>query len=108
VEVRDAGQCSQALIGTGAAPTLDGQTLYVGSQGGVVYALDATSGKPRWQVALNSAIDAPPAVVDGTLFVSTEAGDVVALRESDGATVWHTKAGGIVIAAPLVTTPAGA
>jgi len=32
----------------------------------------------------------------------------VALRESDGATVWHTKAGGIVIAAPLVTTPAGA
>ena len=102
------GNAPQALIGTGAAPTLDGQTLYVGSQGGVVYALDATSGKPRWQVALNSAIDAPPAVVDGTLFVSTEAGDVVALRESDGATVWHTKAGGIVIAAPLVTTPAGA
>lgn len=103
-----AGNAPQALIGTGAAPTLDGQTLYVGSQGGIVYALDATSGKPRWQVALNSSIDAPPTVVDGTLFATTEAGDVVALRASDGATIWHTKAGGFIIASPVVTAPSAA
>ncbi len=101
------GNAPTPLIATGAAPTLDGQTLYVGSQGGVVYALDTTNGKPRWQVALNSAIDSPPTLLDGTLFVTTEEGDVVALRASDGASIWRMKAGGIVIASPLVTTPAG-
>lgn len=103
-----AGNAPVALIGTGAAPTLDGQTLYVGCQGGIVYALDAASGKPRWQVALNSAIDAPPTVVAGTVFATTEAGDVVALRASDGATIWHVKSGGFIIASPLVTTPGAA
>ena len=102
------GDAPTPLIATGAAPTLDGQTLYVGSQGGIVYALDAASGKPRWQVALNSAIDAPPTVVAGTVFATTEAGDVVALRASDGATIWHVKSGGFIIASPLVTAPAAA
>lgn len=102
------GNAPTPLIARGAAPTLDGQTLYVGSQGGVVYALDATSGKPRWSVALNSSIDMPPTLLDGTLFVTTEAGDIVALRASDGARVWHTASGGFIIGAPLVTTPTGA
>lgn len=102
------GDAPTPLIGTGAAPTLDGQTLYVGSQGGIVYALDAATGKPRWQVALHSPVDSPPTLLDGTLFVTTEAGDVLALRPSDGAGIWRAKAGGFIIAAPLVTTPAGA
>ena len=102
------GSAPQALIGTGAAPTLDGQTVYVGSQGGVVFALAAANGKPLWQQALNSAIDSPPTILDDTLFATTEAGDVVALRASDGATIWRTKAGGFVIAAPVVTAPGAA
>jgi outer membrane protein assembly factor BamB len=102
------GNAPTPLIGTGAAPVLDGQTLYVGSQGGVVYALDATTGKPQWQVALNSAVDAPPTVLDGTLFITAEAGDVVALRASDGASIWHVRAGGNITAATLVSTSTGA
>lgn len=101
------GNAPTPLIARGAAPTVDGQTLYVSSEGGVVYALDAATGKPHWQVALNSPIDAPPTLLDGALFVTTEAGDVVSLRASDGAVIWHSRAGGFVIAAPLVTTPAG-
>ena len=101
------GNAPQPLIGTGAAPTLDGQTVYVGSQGGIVYALDTATGKPRWQVSLDSPIDGAPAVMDDTLFAATEAGDVVALRASDGATLWRTKAGGFIIAAPVVAAPGG-
>jgi eukaryotic-like serine/threonine-protein kinase len=102
------GNAPTPLIATGAAPTLDGQTLYVGSQGGVVYALDTATGKPHWQIALNSPIDSPPTLRDDTLFVTTETGDVVALRPSDGASIWRAKSGGFIIAAPLVTSPTGA
>ena len=102
------GSAGNALIARGAALTLDGQTLYVGSEGGTVYALAAATGKRLWSVALNSPIDSPPASLDGTLFVTTEAGDVVALRESDGASVWRAQTHGFIIAAPLVASPSGA
>lgn len=103
-----AGNAPQALVPTGAAMTLDGQQLYVGSVGGDVYALNAATGKPTWTVALRSAVDSPPIVLDNTVFVATEGGDVIALDSATGAEVWRYRSGGIVIAAPLITTPSGA
>ncbi len=102
------GNAPAALISTGAGMTLDGQRLYVGSQGGDVYALDAATGKPTWTVALRSAVDSSPTVLDDTLFVATEGGDVVALDMATGAEVWRYRSGGAIIAAPLITTPSGA
>lgn len=101
------GAAGSPLIPTGAAPLLDGATLYVSSVGGMVYALDARTGKQKWGVPFNSPVDGAPALLDGTLFITTENGQLVALRASDGVRIWSDKTGGYDFAAPLVTTPSG-
>ncbi len=88
-----AGNAPAPVFATGAAMILDGGTLYAGSEGGTVYALDATIGKQRWSASAGSAIDAPPVVADGAVFVTTESGEVLAFRVSDGATAWTYAAG---------------
>lgn len=105
---RTSGVASGPLIPSGAALSLDGQTLYIGSQGGDAYALDATTGKVRWMRALKSPIDAAPTLVDGTLFVVSEAGDLLALDPATGAVVWRTQLHGAIFAPPLVTAPTSA
>lgn len=70
------------LDGTDSAlPVLsdDQGTVYVGTNAGTVYALDATTGAIRWSAALGSPVTDSPALADGTLYVPTEADGVVAL-----------------------------
>ena len=104
------GNAPSPLLATGAAMALDGGTLYASSQGGAVYALDATTGKQRWVVTTPSAMDAPPSVAGGAVFVTTEAGEVLAFRASDGALAWSYAAGpnALITSGPVVAPAAGA
>ncbi len=104
------GNAPAPLLATGAAMALDGGTLYAGSQGGAVYALDATTGKQRWVASTGSAMDAPPAVAGGAVFVTTESGEVLAFRASDGAPAWTYSAGpnALITSGPVVAPAASA
>ncbi|HEX9037993.1 MAG TPA: PQQ-binding-like beta-propeller repeat protein [Ktedonobacterales bacterium] len=103
------GAAGNALIPTGAALTLSGGTLYAGSQGGVVYALSATTGKQLWSTATNSPIDSPPAVANGAIYAATESGKIFAFRASDGAMAWTYIAGpnALITSGPVVASASG-
>ncbi len=87
--------------GVEATPLVIGDAMYVTGPWSVVYALDARTGKLRWQydpkVPRRHALDACCGVVNrgvaaenGRIFVGTLDGRLVALEAKTGAVLWET------------------
>ena len=78
-----------------ASPALgaDG-SVYIGTLGGTVMALDGATGKPRWQRQLGGHVYASMAVApDGCLYVGAADGQFYALDAKTGATLWSFQTG---------------
>ena len=98
---------------TGTPVVKDGR-VYVGSNGGVVRALDVTSGRQLWRATVDGPVNGSLAVADGTVFVPVATvGDgaqvgpsVAALDESTGQLKWQTtidtQKGADVFGSPVV------
>lgn len=72
------------------APAIVDDTAYVGTDDGRLYAIDADSGDPEWDVEFPSVVR-PPAVVDGTVYavVRREEGAGLAAIDADsGSREW--------------------
>ncbi|WP_323675613.1 PQQ-binding-like beta-propeller repeat protein [Halorubellus sp. PRR65] len=81
------------------ALVVDDGTVFVGSKGGRVFALDAATGEERWRARTGGAVTGrPPVVVDGTVFVGDAEGVLSAISVSDGSVRWRFEAGGAVTA----------
>ena len=80
----------------------DSGVLYAASRDGKVRALDADTGRTRWQVDTKADLSAGPAVGDGLVVVGTTSGMVIALEPADGKQRWRAAMSGEVLAAPLV------
>jgi hypothetical protein len=55
----------------------DQSTVYVATDAGTVYALDAATGAVRWTADAGAPVTAPPALAGGSLFVPASDGDLV-------------------------------
>jgi outer membrane protein assembly factor BamB len=75
------------------APVLgsEGTRIYVGTDAGTVYALDA-AGDVQWSTPVGAAVLARPALAYGNLYVPTGDGRVVVLSAADGTTSWEAVA----------------
>jgi polyvinyl alcohol dehydrogenase (cytochrome) len=79
-------------------PVVSGSTVVVGSNEGVVDALDATTGKLLWSRSVGPQVNASAAIANGVVYVAvnideaTGAGQpsVVALNLGSGAQLWQT------------------
>ena len=74
-----------------SSPTIgsDG-TVFVGSDGSKVYALNGTTGALIWNYPTGSAVRSSPAIgSDGTVFVGSEDSKVYALNGTTGALIWN-------------------
>jgi outer membrane protein assembly factor BamB len=75
-------------------PTIDGGSLYVLDDNGILRALAKTSGRVRWQQRVGRLAAATPAVGDGRVYavalqgIAGAGGRVAAYRASDGRQVW--------------------
>ena len=74
-------------------PTVSGDTVFVGTIGGLVYAIDASSGRVAWRRAVSGEVAGAPAVSEGRVVVVAEdtAGakaTVQALDQRNGRPVW--------------------
>ena len=73
-------------LGTGgviySTPALSGETIYVGSIDGHVYALEALTGKLLWEIKTGGKITASPAVADGIVYVGSHDGKFYAIEYS--------------------------
>lgn len=65
------------------------ETVYFGSEDGVVYALDANTGDPKWQTSIPGEVLAPPALDEGIALVNTGAGILFALDAETGEELWR-------------------
>ena len=75
-------------------PSIDGGSLYMLDDDGVLRALAKTSGRIRWRQRVGRLAAATPAVGDGRVYavvlrgLASEAGRIAAYRTSDGRQVW--------------------
>ena len=76
--------------------------LYAASRKGEVRALDAATGRTRWESDVEVELAAGPSAGEGLVVVGTSSGTVIALESADGKERWRAKLSGEVLAAPLV------
>ncbi|UTF53473.1 Ig-like domain-containing protein [Natronosalvus rutilus] len=90
---------SSSSYGMGVTPAVENGTVYVTSDDGYIYALDAATGGVEWSepVAGSGSSLHSPVVEDGVVYVddttwdSTDA-NLYALDATDGSTIWNTPA----------------
>lgn len=72
-----------------SSPIVVGQTLYIGSHDGKVYALHAHTGRKLWTFATDDQIEAPPLHVEGMIYIGSADGHLYALDSSSGQLRWR-------------------
>jgi len=77
-------------------------TVFAAARSGRVRAIDAATGRTRWQTDTKLELSAGPGVGAGLVVVGTNGGQLVALDAASGQTRWTTQMSGEVLAAPLV------
>jgi outer membrane protein assembly factor BamB len=70
-------------------PTIEGDTVYVGSSDGNLYAVAIPTGKARWTYAAKEDLSTRPAVAGGLVLVASQQDTVFAVDAATGAWKWH-------------------
>lgn len=93
-------------------PTVVNETVYVGSQDGYVYALDAETGDQQWrfetgvpaeeQRKASAGVWGAPHVVDGTVYVGANDNHLYALDAATGEQRWRVDTGRYVWGSPTL------
>jgi outer membrane protein assembly factor BamB len=79
-------------------------TVVIGSNKGMVYALNAATGDVRWTFPAEGNIFSRPAVANGALYVGSDDHDVYALDAATGRVRWVRATGGVVVSGPAVAS----
>jgi len=80
------------VAGRLTAPVTAGELVFVGDDTGVLRALDAANGKPRWQTILAGAIFSAPAVWEGRVYAGAADGRIYAFEAATGRRLWSFRA----------------
>lgn len=83
-------------------PRILGDTVYVADAEGRVRALDAGTGRSRWDVDLDLPVSGGPGAGDGLVLAGTSDAEVVALNASNGEELWRTRVSSEVLSVPAI------
>lgn len=83
-----AGQISAKLSG---GLTVAYETVFFGTEDGVVYALDEATGEVKWQTQVPSEVVAAPSIDSGIVVVNTVSGVLVGLDAESGEIKWQNE-----------------
>ena len=75
--------------GTFGPPAVEGDTVYVGSSDGNLYAVAIPTGKARWTYAAREDVSTRPAVAGGVVLVASLQDAVFAVDAATGVWRWH-------------------
>lgn len=86
-----------------SSPAVVGGVVFIGSNDGKVYALNAATGALVWSRHVGTTIRSSPAVVAGTLYVGSSNHLLYALNAASGAVRWTGSTGGPITSSPAVS-----
>lgn len=84
------------------SPAVVNGILYVGSNDGKLYALEAATGAYMWSYTTQGAINSSPAVVNGIVYVGSDDHKMYALNAMTGKRKWSYTTGGAVDSSPTL------
>lgn len=84
------------------APTMFGETIFVGDADSHLYAFDATTGEEMWRYETGGEVNSSPTVAGDTVFFGSDDNNVYALDRETGSLHWSFKTGGRVTSSPTV------
>ncbi|MDX1460504.1 MAG: outer membrane protein assembly factor BamB [Xanthomonadales bacterium] len=82
-------------------PLLAGGTIYVADHEGLLAALDAETGRKRWQVETGFALSGGPGLSRDTLLMGSQDGEVIAFDAGSGQQRWTATVSSEVLARPV-------
>jgi outer membrane protein assembly factor BamB len=88
-----------------SSPAIAGGIAYIGTQNGLLVAVDMATGRERWRYETGGPIgigESSPAVAGGAVYVGDLEGIVHAVNATDGKRLWTFKTGSEVKASPIV------
>ena len=77
-----------------SSPALHDGVLFFGSDDGLLYAVDAATGRERWRLRTGGPVAASPAVAGGRVYVGSYDGKFYAADEKTGTLQWKFATGG--------------
>ncbi len=89
---------------TCTAPVAVGGLVFVAGSDGVVRALAAADGKPKWTFRTGGAVRVPPAIADGRALVGSADGWIYALEAASGRLLWRFRAAPVERKIPVYGT----
>ncbi len=111
--VRPDGTLAWEFRGGGplGAPVVEGDTVYVGSSDGRLYAVAIATGKERWRYQSDEDLATRPATANGSVYVASLQDTLFCVDAATGAWKWHhrreTKAAGFTILGAAAAVAAG-
>ncbi len=75
-----------------STPAVMGNTVYVGGQTGILYAIEVASGNLKWEFRTPSEITSSPAVAEGLVYINSDSG-FFAVDAASGRQAWQIKTG---------------
>lgn len=85
-----------------SAPTVSGDSIYLGDEEGVFHAIDRKTGAGRWKFSTGGEIYSAAAVLDGKVIFGSYDNRLYCLHEADGKLAWQFETQGYVHCAPAV------
>lgn len=87
-----------------APPAAVGGSVYLGTLGGTVHAVDASEGTREWRFETGGPVLTGAAVADGSVFVASDDGHVYAIDADTGEEEWRFQTRSRARASPVVAT----
>lgn len=91
-----------------SSPAVVNDIVYISSEDGNIYALNATDGAKLWNYVTSAEVHvypfpaSSPAVITGVVYVGSYGNNVFALNATSGEEIWNYTTGGIAISSPAV------
>ena len=85
-----------------SSPAVVDGVLFVGSDDGNVYSVDALTGTERWRFATEGAVFSSPAVANQMVYIGSSDDNVYALDAETGGERWRFNVGNDVLSSPAV------
>jgi outer membrane protein assembly factor BamB len=71
-----------------SSPVTDGQTVFIGSEDGHLYAFEPATGKPKWKFRTEGAVSSTPCISRSLVFITSRDGSFYAIEKNTGKLHW--------------------